>query len=490
MATTSSSLLQSLLFSLIIHISLSTRLPILTDPTTISTFSTDFGHLVTSSPAADPPHPLPSDQSPPSSSPPFHSAYRIPRVRVTVVVNRIRVFDDYVDVGGEQLWIDVLLETVKHGLSPCSWTDYLYLTVGGTLSNAGISGQAFRHGPQISNVRELDVVTGTGDILTCSKKNNSDLFYAVLGGLGQFGIITRARITLRPAPKRARWVRLIYVDFENFIKDQEKLISILEEDDFGFDYVEGSLMMDQSLSSNWRSSFFSMEDVNKISELGAKFGAIYCLEGSVYYDDGLGTAATTWIDQGLEFLYQDLNFVPGFAFTNDVSYTSFLNRVYHGELKLRSMNLWDVPHPWLNLFVAKSKIFEFNQGVFKEILKYNNSTGPILIYPMNKNKWDERMSAVIPDEEIFYSIGLLRSATIDNWKSLENQNEEILRFCEQGGINFKQYLPHYGHVDDWKKHFGSKWDMFVSMKRKYDPKALLSRGQLIFTSPLAQLSQE
>jgi cytokinin dehydrogenase len=32
--------------------------------------------------------------------------------------------------------------------------------VGGTLSNAGISGQAFHHGPQISNVYELDVVTG------------------------------------------------------------------------------------------------------------------------------------------------------------------------------------------------------------------------------------------------------------------------------------------------------------------------------------------
>jgi cytokinin dehydrogenase len=40
------------------------------------------------------------------------------------------------------------------------WTDYLRLTVGGTLSNAGIGGQAFRHGPQIANVHELDVVTG------------------------------------------------------------------------------------------------------------------------------------------------------------------------------------------------------------------------------------------------------------------------------------------------------------------------------------------
>lgn len=66
----------------------------------------------------------------------------------------------YADVGGEQLWIDVLKATLEHGLAPVSWTDYLYLTVGGTLSNAGVSGQTFLHGPQISNVHELDVVTG------------------------------------------------------------------------------------------------------------------------------------------------------------------------------------------------------------------------------------------------------------------------------------------------------------------------------------------
>lgn len=66
----------------------------------------------------------------------------------------------FADVWGGELWIDVLKSTLEYGLAPKSWTDYLYLSVGGTLSNAGISGQAFNHGPQISNVHELDVVTG------------------------------------------------------------------------------------------------------------------------------------------------------------------------------------------------------------------------------------------------------------------------------------------------------------------------------------------
>lgn len=63
----------------------------------------------------------------------------------------------YVDVSGGELWINILHESLKYGLAPKSWTDYLHLTVGGTLSNAGISGQAFRHGPQISNVHQLNI---------------------------------------------------------------------------------------------------------------------------------------------------------------------------------------------------------------------------------------------------------------------------------------------------------------------------------------------
>lgn len=55
-------------------------------------------------------------------------------------------------------------------------------------------------------------------------------------------------------------------------------------------------MMDQSLSSSWRSSFFSGSDLERIVQLAARFGAVYCLEGSVYYDDSV-PAAATWVDE-------------------------------------------------------------------------------------------------------------------------------------------------------------------------------------------------
>lgn len=58
------------------------------------------------------------------------------------------------------MWIDVFHAALQRGLTPLSLTDYMYATIGGTLSNAGMDGMAFRFGPQISNVLQLDVVTG------------------------------------------------------------------------------------------------------------------------------------------------------------------------------------------------------------------------------------------------------------------------------------------------------------------------------------------
>ncbi|KAF3320576.1 cytokinin dehydrogenase 5-like protein [Carex littledalei] len=386
----------------------------------------------------------------------------------------------YVDVWGGELWIDVLNWTLENGgLAPKSWTDYLYLSVGGTLSNAGISGQAFHHGPQISNVYELDVVTGKGEVVTCSEKENQDLFYGVLGGLGQFGIITRARIALEHAPKRVRWIRVLYSDFASFTRDQEHLISLHGSDKF--DYVEGFVITDESLINNWRSSFFSPRNPIKLSSLGSHGKVLYCLELTKNYDDA--TAGT--VDQEVEALLKELKFIPGTMFTTDLSYIDFLDRVHKAELKLRAKGLWEVPHPWLNLFVPASKIRNFDRGVFNGILD-NRTSGPVLIYPMNKHKWDQRSSVVTPDEDVFYLVAFLRSAVPDSTELsqtlqyLTQQNERILEFCAGSGIEIKQYLPHYKTQAEWARHFGRKWARFVQRKSEFDPKSILAVGQRIF----------
>ncbi|KAL9224694.1 hypothetical protein vseg_000706 [Gypsophila vaccaria] len=392
----------------------------------------------------------------------------------------------YGDFGGGELWIDVLRRTLEYGFAPVSWTDYLYLTVGGTLSNAGISGQAFRYGPQISNVLELDVVTGKGEVVTCSKKDNWELFNGVLGGLGQFGIITRARIKLEVAPKSVKWVRMLYDDFSTFARDQERLISVygdkhesLSAND-GLNYVEGSIMH-QISPNNWRSSFFTSNDQAKIASLNTSNGIIYCLEVAkyCYYNNNLDNQ--TNVDKEIEETLQGLNFIPGFIFSKEVSFVEFLNRVRQGELELQSKGLWDVPHPWLNIFIPQTQIDDFSHVFTKIISKDSKALGPILIYPLNRNKWDDEMSAITPEEDVFYTVGLLHSSGFDDWQELEDKNKELLKYCEENGIKIKQYLPHYNTLEEWKSHFGAKkWRVFKERKALFDPKKILSPGQKVF----------
>uniref|UniRef100_A0ACD5W308 Uncharacterized protein n=1 Tax=Avena sativa TaxID=4498 RepID=A0ACD5W308_AVESA len=388
----------------------------------------------------------------------------------------------YVDVWGGELWIDVLNWTLAHGgLAPRSWTDYLYLSVGGTLSNAGISGQAFHHGPQISNAYELDIVTGKGETVTCSETTNPGLFFGALGGLGQFGIITRARVALEPAPRKVRWIRALYSNFTEFTADQERLIS--QHGGRRFDYVEGFVVAAEGLINNWRSSFFSPQNPVKLSSLKQHTGVLYCLEVTKNYDESTAAA----VDQEVDALLGDLNFLPGTVFTTDLPYVDFLDRVHKAELKLRGKGMWEVPHPWLNLFVPASRIADFDRAVFRGILGSRTSGGPILIYPMNKHKWDPRSSVVTPDEEVFYLVAFLRSALPGGAQSLEDlarQNRQILDFCAQAGIGAKQYLPNHKSQPDWEAHFGpARWARFASLKAEFDPRAMLATGQGIFRSP-------
>ena len=86
-------------------------------------------------------------------------------------------------------------------------------------------------------------------------------------------------------------------------------------------------------------------------------------------------------------MFKGLSFKEGFIYKKDVSLMDCLDRVRIEELKLHSKGLWDVYHPWLNLFVPKSRILEFNQRVFIDILqKENKSSGPFLVYPMKRKK--------------------------------------------------------------------------------------------------------
>ncbi|KAK3438533.1 hypothetical protein EUGRSUZ_C03157 [Eucalyptus grandis] len=388
----------------------------------------------------------------------------------------------YAVVAGGALWDDVLERCLSYGLAPRSYTDYLGLTVGGTLSNAGVSGQAFRHGPQTSNVTELEVVTGQGETLTCSRSDNSELFFAVLGGLGQFGIITKAKILLQPAPDMVRWIRVVYADFGEFTRDAESLVTRPDGDTF--DYIEGFAFVNSDDPVNgWPTVPLEPGQRFDPSRLSPDAGSVlYCLELGLHHQR---SNPPSDVDSVVGKLLGRLGFVEGLEFRRDVGYADFLLRVQNAERDAKATGLWDAPHPWLNLFVSRNDIAEFDRVVFKGILK-DGVGGPMLVYPMVRSRWDKRTSVVLPESgEIFYLIALLRYTLPypegPSAKQLVSQNLEILKTCKENRIDYKLYLPYYQSQEEWKWHFGKQWGRFVERKARFDPMAVLAPGQKIFS---------
>ncbi|XP_042035431.1 cytokinin dehydrogenase 7-like [Salvia splendens] len=388
----------------------------------------------------------------------------------------------YADVGGGALWEDVLRHcVVNHRLAPRSWTDYLGLTVGGTLSNAGVSGQAFAHGPQTENVTELEVVTGNGDVLVCSKKQNSELFFGALGGLGQFGIITRARVLLQPAPDMVRWIRVVYTEFRDFTRDAESLVTRPDGDTFN--YVEGFVFVNSDDPVNgWPSvpldRYGSFEPVRFSSSAGP---VLYCLEVALHYKN---EDSPSTVDTKMKRLMGGLRGKEGMRFEAELGYMEFLLRVKRVEEEAKAKGIWGAPHPWLNLFVSKNDIGEFDHVVFKNILKHGVG-GPMLLYPLLRSKWDSRKSVALPEGEIFYLVALLRFCSpYQDGLSVHQmvvQNQDILQSCNKNGIDYKLYLPHFNSVEGWKRHFGYQWTRFQERKARFDPMAILAPGQKIFS---------
>lgn len=95
-------------------------------------------------------------------------------------------------------------------------------TVGGALSAGGWS-TVVREGSLADRCLGLELVTGTGTRMWCSRSAHPDLFRMALGGQGTAGVITRAQLELCQVPPFARtWLRT-YTDPAALLEDMRTL---------------------------------------------------------------------------------------------------------------------------------------------------------------------------------------------------------------------------------------------------------------------------
>jgi FAD/FMN-containing dehydrogenase len=128
--------------------------------------------------------------------------------------------------GGGATWGDFNYATHAYGLA----------TTGGIVSTTGIAGLTLgggigyltrRYGLSIDNLLSAEVVTADGQVKNASKNDNADLFWALRGGGGNFGVVTSFEFQLHPV--KDVYVGLFFYEiesagdllrfFRDFIKD-------------------------------------------------------------------------------------------------------------------------------------------------------------------------------------------------------------------------------------------------------------------------------
>ncbi|MBX3119572.1 MAG: FAD-binding oxidoreductase [Fimbriimonadaceae bacterium] len=100
-------------------------------------------------------------------------------------------------IGGSTLWQEVIEAAHPYGLAPISGSSPTVGVVGYTIGG-GYGLMSRKYGLAVDNVRSLRIVTPNGDITTASPDENSELFWAALGGGGAFGVITEIEVNLVP----------------------------------------------------------------------------------------------------------------------------------------------------------------------------------------------------------------------------------------------------------------------------------------------------
>ena len=102
-----------------------------------------------------------------------------------------------VRIGGGATWGQVAAALTPHGLAISSG-DTKSVGVGGLTLTGGIGWKVRKYGLALDNVAAAEVVTASGEVVRASAEENPELFWAIRGGGGNFGIVTAFDFAAHP----------------------------------------------------------------------------------------------------------------------------------------------------------------------------------------------------------------------------------------------------------------------------------------------------
>ncbi len=141
------------------------------------------------------------------------------------------------DVQGMCTYEDLVDVTLPRGLVPYVVPQLRTITLGGAVTGLGIESTSFRNGLPHESVLEMDVLTGSGQVLTV--RPGDPLFDAFPNSYGSLGYATRIRIRLERAPRHVDLRHVHFHDFDALAKAVDVVVEQREWDGVRVDGVDG-----------------------------------------------------------------------------------------------------------------------------------------------------------------------------------------------------------------------------------------------------------
>jgi len=130
--------------------------------------------------------------------------------------NNVLSLDDdheWVEVEGMTPYMALVDATLPQGVMPCVVPQLRSITIGGAVSGVGIESSSFKYGLVHETILEMDVLTGAGEVVTCSPANaHSDLFYGMPNSYGTLGYVLKLKARTIPIKP---YVHLLHLRFED-----------------------------------------------------------------------------------------------------------------------------------------------------------------------------------------------------------------------------------------------------------------------------------
>ncbi|GAA3517124.1 FAD-binding oxidoreductase [Aeromicrobium panaciterrae] len=145
------------------------------------------------------------------------------------------------DVQGMCTYEDLVAETLPRGLMPYVVPQLKTITLGGAVTGLGIESTSFRSGLPHESVLEMDILTGSGEIVTAAPEgDHADLFDAFPNSYGSLGYATRLRIKLEVVPARASLRHVRVADANAAVKTIEVIADTGEWEGVRVDALDGT----------------------------------------------------------------------------------------------------------------------------------------------------------------------------------------------------------------------------------------------------------